>query len=435
MADWDEIGDRVWNALTRLEVAQAQDEAEREFTLALVGAAGCGKTTLALTLACAQPAGAMPAAAQEHIGEYRLPLLVDDVADLEAATLLILLLDATKGDYAQEVAAADYLSYLGKPMLVCYNKMDLLPVEAKLIRGQARWHGVEIMPLSATQSSSVAELLVPAVLDALPERGLALARHLALFRGPVVDKFVERTARVNATYASASGLAEPVPLLRMPLVREDMAVMSESQAMMAYRVGLAFGLPFDWYRSVGPSSPARQAGLLWRQLARQVRGLVPMWGLSSKVRLAYGGTLLFGRAVVAWCDSGQPLSPDRVRTLCRDAAGEARSVSAELVAKARDALPAAQEKHRRGARFKLRLQGLRRQRKSKPLCPSCGRANPADATFCAYCGGELRVGNEAASPSAEAAEDMLGSAADVRPRSGSLGSISGHVAGMDSQDE
>ena len=436
MSDWDDITDQVWNALTRLSVAQAQDEAGKQFTLALVGAAGCGKTTLALTLARAQPTEGMPVEAQERISEYRLPLSVDDVADLEAATLLILLLDATKGDYAQEVAAADYLSYLGKPMLVCYNKMDLLPIEAKLIRGQARWHGVEIMPLSATQSATVAELFVPAVLDALPECGLALARHLALFRAPVVERIVARTALVNATYASASGLAEPVPLLRVPLGEEDVAVMSESQAMMAYRVGLSFGLPVDWHRSLSPSNPARQAGTLWHQLARQVRGLVPVWGLSSKVRLAYGGTLLFGRAVAAWCDGSQALSSDRMRAMCRDAAAESRTVSAELVAKARDALPAARQQHGRGERFKRRLLGLRqRRRKSRPTCPSCGRANPLDAAFCAYCGGELAGRDEAIGSSGKSAEDLRGSAADARAVGGSAGSVFDGTAGTDSEDE
>lgn len=436
MSDWDEIGDRIWHALARLDVDPAQDEAERDFTLALVGAAGCGKSTLALTLASAQPAEGMPLAAQKRIIEYRLPLAVDDVADLDAATLLVLLLDATKGDYAQEVAAADYLSYLGKPMLVCYNKMDLLPVEAKLIRGQARWHGVEIMPLSATQSATVAELLVPAVLDALPECGLALARHLALFRPSVVDRVVGRTALVNATYASASGLAEPVPLLRMPLSDEDVAVMSENQAMMAYRVGLAFGLPFDWHRSVSPSSPVRQAGPLWRQLARQVRGVVPMWGVSSKVRLVYGSTLLLGRSMAAWCDSRQILSPGRVRTLCRDAAAEARAVSAELVAKARDALPAAQEKRGRSGRFKFRLLQLRqRGRKAKPLCLACGRANPSDATYCAYCGAALEGQSDLTESSNRPAKEALDSAADARLKGESSGSISGPTIGTDSPDE
>jgi energy-coupling factor transporter ATP-binding protein EcfA2 len=425
MSDWDEIGDRIWHALARLEVDPAQDEADREFTIALVGDAGCGKTTLALTLARAQPAEGMPLAAQERIGEYRLPLSVDDVADLDAATLLVLLLDATKGDYAQEVAAADYLSYLGKPMLVCYNKMDLLPVEAKLIRGQARWHGVEIMPLSATQPATVEELLVPAVLDALPECALALARHLSLFRAPVVDKLVERTALVNATYASASGLAEPVPLLRMPLSDADVAVLSENQAMMAYRVGLACGLPFDWHCSLRPSSPPRQAGPLWRQLARQVRGVVPMWGLGSKVRLAYGGTLLMGRAVAAWCNSGQELSPDGMRAICRDAAAQSRAVGVELVAKARDALPAAQEKRGQSRRFRIRLPGLRpRRRQLKLLCPSCGRANPPDATYCAYCGASLEGDGGLNKTSARPERDELHSAADLHLEGKSPGQIS-----------
>ncbi|MBC7261423.1 MAG: hypothetical protein H5T63_05370 [Chloroflexi bacterium] len=387
MADWDAIGEGLWKALSGLDAEAAQAEAEKDLHLALIGAAGSGKTTLAAALAGIPAPQSLPPELEAFISEYRLPLSVEDVADLESATLLILLLDATKGDYTQEVAAAEYLSYLGRPMLVCYNKMDQVPVETRTIRGQARWRGVEIMPLTATQPDTVRELLVPAVLEVLPEYALSLARHLPLFRSAVADRLIERTALVNATYAAAAGLAESVPLLRLPLTANDMEMLSANQALLAYRLGLAYGLPLDWHHDVQPLRAAVDVGKLWQQFGRQVVGLVPLWRLESKVRLAYGGTFATGRALQAWYSEGEALSPAASRELCRELARQSRQVSHDLVARAREAMPAPQVKAAR-PKGKLRLPRLPR-RPPKRSCAACGRMNPADAVFCAYCGKEL----------------------------------------------
>lgn len=392
MPDWDEVGGRFGKALTELDVEPIQAEAEKEFRLALVGAADSGKTTLACALA-ERPLGESGYREwADYLPEYRLPLSVEDITALESATLIILLLDATKGNYLAEVAAADYLSYLGKPMLVCYSKMDLLPSETRLIRGQARWRGTEIMPLQAVHPETVKELLGPAILDALPAHALSLARHLPLFRSLAADKWIEQMALVNATYAAASGLAEDIPMLRMPLHADDIEVVSTNLAAMAYRLALAYGLPMDWHQDATASNLALGTGALWQQFARQLLGLLPLWGLESKVGLAYGGTLVSGRAIQAWCDTGHVLSPNALREVCRESAAQARKTSRSLVAKAREALPATPVKRPRpkpkGIRLTLpqaRLLGRRR----KPICAACGRDNPMDAAFCAYCGAKL----------------------------------------------
>ncbi len=389
MADWEAISNQLWKALAQLDTEVLQAEVERDFRVALIGAPQCGKTALACALAGTPLSEGVPPELDERLLEYQLPLSVQDVSDLEAATLLILLLDATKGDYAQEVAAADYLSYLGRPTLVCYNKMDLLPVETRLIRGQALWRGAEIMPLSATEPATVEELLVPAVLHVLPEHGLALARSFPLFRSAVADSLIERAALVNATYASASGLAERVPMLRIPFTAEDVEVLSANQASMAYRLALAHGLPFDWHASVRPLSSVVEPGELWKQLARRVLGLVRLWGLNSKVRVAYGGTVVLATVLRTWYETGQELAPEAVRQLCRETAARSRPIGAELVAKARDALPVRPVTRAAPRRPKLRLPRPRFARRQRPTCLDCGRANPADAAFCAYCGAPL----------------------------------------------
>jgi GTPase SAR1 family protein len=118
MPDWEAIEQGMWTALAALDVAPAQAESGRAFRLALIGAPSSGKSALACALAARSLQQGIPAESQASIREYRLPLSADDIASLEAATALILLLDATKGNYVQEVAAADYLAYLGRPMRV-----------------------------------------------------------------------------------------------------------------------------------------------------------------------------------------------------------------------------------------------------------------------------------------------------------------------------
>jgi uncharacterized protein (DUF697 family) len=395
MASWEAIADEFWKALALLSVDATRVEADKGFGLALIGAPGSGKTVLSSTLVGMPPGQDVPAGLEARLSEYRLPLSVEDINALESATLLILLLDATKGDYVQEVAAADYLSYLGRPMLVCYSKMDLVPLETRLIHGQARWRGAEIMPLAATQPHTVEELLVPAVLDVLPEYALALARYLPLFRNVVADRLIERAARVNATYASASGLSETVPLLRLPLSGEDIEVLSANQATLAYRLGLAHGLSFDWRSDVVALRSAVDVGRLWRQLARRVVGVVPLWGLNSKVGLAYGGTVVTGRAMGMWFDSGQAPSSATVRELCREVAAQSRNTIEDLVAKARDAWPTPPPKPVRASGLGVRLPRLRLpRRRPKQSCTTCGRAVPSGAAFCAHCGTALEGEDE-----------------------------------------
>lgn len=402
MADWEAISFGFWKALAVSDVSPAQAEAERDFRLAVIGAPGSGKTTLSCTLAGKLPEDSVLDSLSGHLSEYRLPLSLQDINELEAATLLILLLDATKGDYVQEVAAADYLSYLGRPMLVCYNKMDLVPVETRLIHGQARWRGAEIMPLTATQPDTVRELLVPAVLMVLPEHGLALARHLPLFRKIVAGRLTERAAKVNATYASASGLTETVPLLRVPLSDDDTRVLSINLATMAYRLGMAYGRPLDWHEHQEEMRAAIDMGKVWRKLARRIVGAIPLWGLSSKVSLAYGGTVVTGRAIQQWLETRQPMSSEAIDEVCREVAAQSRATGNELVAKARDALP---KPRVGGARRRIRALVSRSallSGRSRPRCPACRKMNPPDATFCAYCGASLA---DSADPLERHAED------------------------------
>jgi uncharacterized protein (DUF697 family) len=166
---------------------------------------------------------------------------------------------------------------------------------------------------------------------ASPDLRLALARQLPPVRPAVFDLTIEETARANATYALTSGLAEVVPLLSLPLNLGDMVVLTKNQLMMSYRLVLASGRDGEPRKLIGEILSVLGGGLLFRQAARQLVGLIPVAGLVPKVAIAYGGTWAIGRAIVAWTTEGREITSEFVRTMSIEGLERGRAVAARLV--------------------------------------------------------------------------------------------------------
>jgi hypothetical protein len=71
-------------------------------------------------------------------------------------------------------------------------------------------------------------------------------------------------------------------------------------------------------------------GLLFRQLARQLVGLVPVLGIVPKVAVAYGGTWAIGRAVALWATEGRKLSSGGLKELSREGLARGREVARRM---------------------------------------------------------------------------------------------------------
>jgi uncharacterized protein (DUF697 family) len=160
-----------------------------------------------------------------------------------------------------------------------------------------------------------------------PDRRVALARQCPALRQQVFGAIIEDTARANAGYAFSTGLAEIVPVLDIPLNIGDMIVLSKNQLMMSYRIALAAGKTGEPRDLVAEIVGVLGGGLLFRQLARQLVGLVPVIGLVPKVAVAYGGTWAIGKAVTVWATGGGRLTATRLRQLSRDGLARGRQVA------------------------------------------------------------------------------------------------------------
>lgn len=332
----------IFNTLREVDLEAIRRSAEAVFHLAVVGDPGVGKTTLI---------GQMRSGGREReplpafVGEYDLP-----AAPPGNVTAAILVIDA--GQPLREDGPYLLLERLcsqGVPVLVCLNKADQVAGQREAVlaawraRTQAAGRGAAtpLVLTSALDRQALLREFVPAVLRLMPGRELALARALPLFRRPVTQRLIDETALINAGYSLTSGLAETVPVLNLPFTAGDMVMLTKNQALMAYKIALAMGLPSDWRETLPQLAAVIGGGFLWRQLARQLVGLLPVWGLLPKVAVAYAGTRVVGSAITYWAATGERLSPQALQERYRQMLQQGRQVARRLLARRRQlSLPA-----------------------------------------------------------------------------------------------
>jgi uncharacterized protein (DUF697 family) len=189
----------------------------------------------------------------------------------------------------------------------------------------------------ATPDAATLEQIGAALVQLVPaDLRLAMARQLRALRPVVFDMTIDETSKANASYALTTGFAEVVPLLTAPLNLGDMIVLTKNQLVMSYRLALAAGRDGEPRAMIGEILGVLGGGLLFRQLARQLVGLIPVVGLVPKVAIAYGGTWAIGRAIVLWATEGREVSQDLVRSLSNEGLQRGRAVAARLVEQARE---------------------------------------------------------------------------------------------------
>jgi uncharacterized protein (DUF697 family) len=213
-----------------------------------------------------------------------------------------------------------------------------------------------------------------ALAAALPEQDrLAFAHHLPAFRPAVAEVIIEETARANASFAFTSGLAETVPILTAPLNLGDMVVLTKNQLVMGYRLVLASGRDGEPKTLIGELLGVLGGGLLFRQMARQLVGLIPIAGIVPKVAIAYGGTWAVGRAVMFWVTEGRPATSEAVRTFSREGLERGRAVAKDIVARGRTGVARASN---RFTRLRTQLPGLRRRARLSGEAPHASSPPP-----------------------------------------------------------
>lgn len=355
----------LWKNVGELDLRPIRTSAEKSVEIAVVGSGGSGRHVLAEKLRVD------PARPQNRT---ETPVYISEVENFRISPdlcLVVVLIEASSSDTSREQSLVLDLLQQKKKIIVLVNAQGS-PDRSLVPAKNVNWSGAKLLYGSIADKDFLIKTFVPAVLDLLPDDHIALGRQFPLFRVPVATRLISETCVSNAAYSLSTGVAEIVPGLGIPLNVADMVVISKAQAFLVYKLGLAFGFSTRWQDYVNEFGSVVGSGFLWRQIARQLVGLIPVWGIIPKVVVAYAGTYVVGNVVLQWYLTGRHITKSQMRELYREAAARGKAFGQVLSEK------------------RPRLLGRRKQR-ALPVpdfkaCANCGKTNPVDANFCFGCG-------------------------------------------------
>jgi len=290
------------------------------------------------------------------------------------------MLDEATLDDAQERKLAKSWSDANLPVLVVICSPGAWDKNAVPPIGLGHWStwGKRRVVIGAPDDGEfLLKAFVPAVIRLLPEHLLALGRFFPLFRVPLAHQLIVDTSFANATYSLSTGIAEVVPVFDIPLNIADLLVLSKAQAFLVYKLGLSLGMSTRWQDYVAEFGSVLGSGFLWRQVARQLVGLIPAWGIIPKVAVSYAGTYVVGNVVLQWYLTGRHVSAQQMRQLYVQAFARGKNLASGLVKK----LPRPRLRRSKKQALPSKIEGR--------ACPQCGKTSSADAQFCQYCGQPL----------------------------------------------
>lgn len=363
----------IFNNVRELDLRPIRAAAEKPLEIVLAGKPGSGRDAFAARL---QIDPSRPDAGA--FGRIITGSLAADQLSPNA-DLYIVLVSAGESNPAQEQDLARNLGRLSKTVLVLINRVSD-PPQGQVTAGLGDWGSARLLYGSADDLGFIQKDFIPTVLDLLPDSHLALGRQYPLFRVPIARKLINDTSTSNAAYSFTTGLAEIIPGLGVPLNVTDMVILTKAQAFLVYRLGLVFGFSTEWRDYVAEFGSVIGGGFVWRQLARQLVGLIPIWGIVPKVAVAYAGTYVVGGAILQWYLTGRHVTRAQMRELYAQSLARGKAFALALRRKKEPRLKAGKEKPERVRR----LPSGRRK-----ACPNCGKINPAEANFCQACGTAL----------------------------------------------
>jgi uncharacterized protein (DUF697 family) len=308
----------VFNLMREVNLSQIKKEAEREFRLLVTG-----DDTLAPALA-AQLDDTHPGVEVE-----RLPL-PRDMGDLSRYTIALVVGDDAHMSEGEKNSVRRLREADVPVVIVVVSETVQQREEVPASFGATRIY------IPSLDRDVLHDRLAPAVVRALPDdMRLALARQLPLLRWATIHELIEETSRTNGLYSASTGLAQAVPLLTLPLGAADVVVLTKNQLTMAYKIALVAGKEGSPRALMGEVAGVLGGGLLFRQVARQLVGLIPVAGIVPKVAVAYAGTRVIGNTAALWAMEGERLTGQEMRQFYSEALARGRAVANELVSRVR----------------------------------------------------------------------------------------------------
>ncbi|MCG8348459.1 MAG: hypothetical protein MI924_11860 [Chloroflexales bacterium] len=357
MPSWNDLGN-VLSTVREIDVNAIREESEHPVFVACVGDSEQLETFSRVLHRSGSrrygPTGSSPLFNYEHMAS--LPL-----DELRRADMLVLVCDGRRPWPSAMSSVLDELEDLLLPLLIVVlygtdqrERSRELPV-ATITR---------VVTIADPELPQAADQLATALLDRLPgELHLSVARRVPGLRPFVARNLVNSTSFVNASYALASGLPAQIPILNIPFAAADIVVLTKNQALMVYKLALAHGAPPEFQSRIREVAPVLGGAYVWRQIARSLVGLMPVWGLVPKVTIAYAGTYTTGITAWRWYANGELVLGEQLKRISQEALAQGRARARNLLEQARQS---GKESPGLLQRFKARLSQMLPGRRKKP---------------------------------------------------------------------
>jgi len=232
---------------------------------------------------------------------------------LEQSSVVVFLIDASKGLQTRDREIFDAIKKQGKPTIVAVNKIDTLKggedgdqlaTEVAVSLGEAG-----VIPISGKDGTNIAEELIPAIIEASPEAALVIGRELPVYRREAGQRIIR-----NATLLSIAAGLEPIPLVDIP-------ILLGTQIRLVLRIAALYGEQLD---SADTMKHARElivtmaSGLGFRYLAEQAAKAVPFGGDLLAGVIAGAATWSIGEVALEYYESGKKVAPGALQKRYND---------------------------------------------------------------------------------------------------------------------
>ncbi len=312
----------IWQTLHETDISPLRQQALRGIDIAVVGDPGVGRSALADQIR-------RDPNRPHIISEAPVRIFDLDSADkASSADLIVLIVLARKPDQAREQELAlKWQSAQKRVLILVVPQTDPGSQAISLWTSKARRR---VLLGSPSDSRFLIEKFAPAVIDLVPELVLTLGRYFPLFRIPIAQYLIKDTSLSNAAYSMSTGLVQTVAVLDIPITITDSIVLTKAQAFLVYKLGLVLGYSTRWQDYIAEFGGVLGSGFVFRQTARSLVGLIPVWGIIPKTAIVVrrapmssamsscSGILPAGISPVARCASCTPrrsvaANPRRVR--------------------------------------------------------------------------------------------------------------------------
>ena len=320
---------KLWRMLINLAFTQYKIAFGEKQSVAIVGPANVGKSTLynQLIHSKADRAEVSPVPGTTRVNreaDAGLFAIVDTpgadavgavgdtekehaLAAADRADLLLVVFDASHGIRRSEQELFKELAALGKPHVVVLNKMDLVRRDTAKVIGQAAANlGLQpeqIVPIAAKDGKNVERVLV-AVAKSEPEIVAALGRALPEYRWRLAWTAVTGAASTAAVIALT-----PLPIL-------------DVIPLLAVQSSLVLGIARIYDYKITPERAKELAvtfglGFLGRTLFQELSKLggPPGWMLSAAI--ASSTTVVMGYAAIVWFERGEKLTGESLKQITK----------------------------------------------------------------------------------------------------------------------